>query len=82
MGIRVRFTQSTRIHHIGRGSARFVMNTYDPTPTVTTRGEDALEWLGEDERGRELHIIAVPLADETLLVIHVFPTALLRKDKP
>jgi hypothetical protein len=35
-------------------------------------------WTGAAERGREMHIIAVPLV-EYLLVTHVFLTALLRR---
>lgn len=39
-----------------------------------------LTWIGEDERGRELEVVAIDRPD-CLLVIHVMPTAL-RKEKP
>lgn len=57
------------------------MEENDPVVTTTKRGELAMEWTAADERGRELHIIAAPLA-EYLLVTHVFPTALLRRKDP
>ena len=40
-----------------------------------------MERIAADERGRELHIIAAPLA-EYLLVTQVFPTALLQGRDP
>ncbi len=36
-------------------------------------GDTTLSWIGPDERGRELEIVAVEKAD-CLLVIHVMPT--------
>lgn len=43
------------------------------TATVTKRGEEALRYVGTDERGRELEIVAV-IYPEYLFVIHVMPT--------
>ena len=77
----IRFTQSARRHRIGRASARHVLATTDPTPVSTSSGADAWLYIGPDERGRELEIIAldVKAADAGqpyLLVIHVMPTQL------
>ena len=55
---------------------------------VANRGErkrvahllDSAAGLAADERGRELEIIAVPLDGGDLLVIHVMPTILRRRN--
>ena len=74
----VRWTQSARRHRIGKASARHVMTGVKPMRTTTLGG--AGQWLGVDERGRELQIVAVDVepADGPpyLLVIHVMPTKL------
>lgn len=68
----VRFTQSTRKHRIGRAHVLHVMDTCEPTDTVSRQGEPALRWEGADDRGVTLEIIAVVMPDY-LLVIHVMP---------
>ena len=67
-----RFAQSARKHRIGKASARHVMDTYEPT-RFSDEGTLKLLWVGKDERGRELEVIAI---DQTvsILVIHVMPT--------
>lgn len=79
-GTPLRWTQSARRHHIGRASARHVMNTVQPTRTTTLGGAQAWVWVGADERGRELEIIAIDVDPDTdqhyRLVIHVMPTQL------
>jgi hypothetical protein len=77
----IRFTKSARRHRIGRASARHVMATTTATPISTINGNLAWFYLGADERGRELEIVAIEVeADEhraaALLVIHVMPTHL------
>jgi excisionase family DNA binding protein len=76
--LEIRFTHSARKHRIGRTSARHVMDSTEPTPVTTTNGADAWLYVGPDERGRELEIIAVESqpanAAPYLLVIHVMPT--------
>jgi hypothetical protein len=75
----IRFTQSARRHRIGRASARHVLATTDPTPVTTSSGAKAWLYVGPDERGRELEVIALEVADAAqpyLLVIHVMPTQL------
>jgi hypothetical protein len=56
------------------------MATVVPEPVTTTSGADAWRYIGADERGRELEIIATDVASPTdeqyLLVIHVMPTRL------
>jgi hypothetical protein len=77
----IRFTQSARRHRIGRASARHVVATTEPTPVTTSSGANAWLYIGPDERGRELEIIALEVqpadaAQPYLLVIHVMPTKL------
>jgi len=70
----IRFTRGSRKHRIGRASARHVIDT--ATPFVET--DDVTEavittWVGTDDRGRELEIIAIERPD-CQLIIHVMPT--------
>jgi hypothetical protein len=49
-----------------------------PTAITTKSGDVAWRWIGSDERGRELDVIAVEVqgakdATPVLLVIHVMP---------
>jgi hypothetical protein len=76
----IRFTQSARRHRVGRASARRVIEAVTPVRAVTERGDLAWWYVGCDERGRELEIVAVELndPDPSLLVIHVMPTHLRR----
>jgi hypothetical protein len=48
-------------------------------PTVMDDGR--LLYVAADERGRELEIIAIPLDVGDLLVIHVMPTILRRRNR-
>ena len=73
----VRWAQSSRKHRIGRAHARHLMNTASPIVTTTSSGDQALLWVGLDDRGIELEIIAVVLPG-MYLVIHVMPTAFRR----
>lgn len=69
----IRFTQSARKHRIGPAHALHVIDTVEPTRTPGPDAtHDRLSWIGEDDRGVELEIIAVDLP-EYLLVIHVMP---------
>ncbi len=75
----VRFTRSARKHRIGRAHALHVIATVTPTEVAATDEFDARRvWLGPDDRGVDLEIVALVLPAE-LLVIHVMPTALQRK---
>ncbi len=67
-----RFAQSARKHRIGKTSARYVMDKYEPT-RFEDEGTLKLLWVGKDERERELEVIAVD-QDVSVLVIHVMPT--------
>jgi hypothetical protein len=49
-----------------------------PTVVPAEQGLDQrLAWIGEDDRGIELEIVALDLPD-AVVVIHVMPTALRR----
>lgn len=72
----VRWFQSARRHRIGRAHALHVMLTTKPTLIPgDEQADQRLAWIGVDDRGLELEIVALVLAD-TLVVIHVMPTAL------
>ena len=79
--LEIRFTQSARKHRIGRASARQVLATAEPTAVTTTSGANAWLYVGPDERGREVEIIALEVhpadgGQSYLLVIQVMPTQL------
>ena len=79
----IRFTQAARKHRIGRASARHVMARATAIPTRTEQGNDAWQYIGPDDRERELEVIAVEVDARDgqpvyLLVIHVMPTSLRR----
>jgi hypothetical protein len=78
----IKFTQSARRHRIGKAHALFVIKHYSPLINIG-EGEDGEVqkiWIGEDERGLELEITAIVLADY-LLVTHVMPTDLRKRKK-
>ena len=76
----IRFTRGSRKHGIGRASVRRVIDTTSPTATThPVTGAQLLSWVGEDERGRELEIVAVQRPD-CRLVIHVMPTHYRRRE--
>jgi hypothetical protein len=81
MAVEIRFTQAARKHRIGRASVRYVMATTTPAAVTTGQGNPGWRYVGPDERGRELEIIAVEIGaqqgqDPYLLVIHVMPASL------
>lgn len=73
----MRWAQASRRHRVGRAHARYVMSTAIPTQTKTSSGNEALLWIGPDDRGVELEIVAAVLPD-LYLVVHVMPTGLRR----
>jgi hypothetical protein len=69
----IRFTRGSRKHRIGRTSARHVVETVAPSIEVDDITDAVIvRWVGSDERGRELEIIAIERTD-CRLVIHVMP---------
>jgi hypothetical protein len=55
-----------------------VINTNEPVRIPATSNLDArLVWIGDDDRGIELEIVALELP-EAIVVIHVMPTDLRR----
>jgi hypothetical protein len=76
-----RFTQSARKHRIGKTRALYVINHYMPINIQSdAETKEKLLWIGQDERGLELEIVAIPL-DNYLLVIHVMPTIFRKVEK-
>ena len=75
----IRFTQSARKHRIGKARALYVLEQYQPMEVHDPKtGDQNLCWIGIDDRGLELEIIAV-VTPEYLLVIHVMPYRFRRK---
>ena len=77
----IRFTTAARKHRIGKASVRHVMATVTPAGTVTSRGNQGWLYVGPDDRGRWLEVIAVevpghPGQPDVLLVIQVMPVTL------
>ena len=69
----VRFTKSARKHRIGKAHVLFVLESREPITVLPIDGEDQkLLWIGFDDRGVELEVVALELADY-ILVIHVMP---------
>jgi hypothetical protein len=60
-------------HRIGRAHALHVIKTTDAQTVVTVNGDEALLWVGFDDRGVALEVIAVVAAPDALVVIHVMP---------
>ena len=76
----VRFAKSARKHRIGKAHVLFVLESSEPMPVLTSDGEDQkLLWIGQDDRGLELEIVAVKLV-EHILVIHVMPRNFRRRN--
>lgn len=56
----------------------YVIATTEPTAVSASDAFDArLVWIGKDDRGIELEIVALDLPD-AIVVIHVMPTSLRR----
>lgn len=73
---RVRVVRSGRHHRIGVAHIQVVVDAVDPVKLG-----DRLVFTGEDDRGVELEIIAVPddRDPDSLAVIHAMPTAFREK---
>jgi hypothetical protein len=80
--MQIKFTQSARKHRIGKARALFVIAHFSPNTNIGEGqdGEDQKIWIGEDDRGLELEVTAIVLAD-CLLVTHVMPTDLRKRKK-
>ena len=63
---------------MGKAHAIHVISTTQPVRIPATKDLEArLVWIGVDDRGIELEIVALDLPD-ALVVIHVMPAALRR----
>jgi hypothetical protein len=75
----VHFARSARRHRIGKAHVLFVLESCEPMTVLISDGEDLkLLWIGYDDRGLELEVIALELA-ESILVIHVMPRSFRRR---
>ena len=74
----VRWYRTARRHRVGKAHAMHVITTTTPDQVPASGTADArLIWIGPDDRGIELEIVALDL-DEAVVVIHVMPTSLRR----
>lgn len=72
--MRIMFAQSSRRHRIGKAHALFVMNAGNAVVEPATGwSQEKWSWVGFDDRGLELEVVAVLTGPATLLVIHVMP---------
>ncbi len=76
--MRIEFTAASRKHRIGRPHVRYVTATQEPEQTVTARGAIGSKYVGPDDRGVQLEVIAVELDDGGLLVVHAMPASFRR----
>ena len=77
----LRFTRGSRKHRVGKKSAYHVIAMTAATITNDAdTGETTLSWVADDERGRELEIVAIEKPD-CYLVIHVMPTHYRKKGR-
>ena len=77
----IRFTQSARKHRIGKAHAKFVIRNYESkfVPGDSTTADKRI-WIGQDDRGLELEIVAI-ISNDNLVVIHVMPTVFRKVEK-
>jgi len=78
----VRFTTSSRKHRIGKARAIQAMIDAGEPSVIPGIGDldDRLLFIGRDEQGVELEVIAIAQPDH-LLVIHVMPYAYRRRPR-
>jgi len=76
-GLPVRVVRSGRRHRIGNAHILAAMVNAPPPTLVDTEDGWQLHFLGADDRGIELHVIAVPdnRREGGLAVIHAMPTS-------
>ena len=67
--VMVRFTQSARKHRIGRAHALYVMDNSEPTVLEEPDQPRRLVWLGADDRGLMLEIVAIETPDYLLVIL-------------
>ncbi len=78
--MRIRTAQAARKRRIGRAHIEHALRNAHTIETVdaTDLIDPQILWIGEDDRGDELEVIAVVLPNE-LLIIHVMPTRYRRR---
>ncbi len=77
----VRFSRSARKHRIGKAHVIYIMDHVQPTVIhADADSDERLLWIGTDDRGVELEVVALKLPG-LLLVIHAMPTHYHRRSK-
>ena len=78
---KINFSQSARKHRIGKAHVLSVISNFEAARAVApdeSGKADRLVWVGRDDRGLELEVIAIEI-DKTLMVIQVMPTSFRRR---
>lgn len=71
--MRLRFTQAARKHRVGENRIRQVINSpliSYMVPAPTAAQDDRTLYVGDDQTGRALEVLTVPLEGGGLLVVH------------
>jgi hypothetical protein len=76
----IRFAQSARKHRIGKARVNYVMEN-NPHTVISSQDGKKVQWvwIATDDGGLALEIVAVVL-EQYLLVTHVMPTSLRRRN--
>jgi hypothetical protein len=77
----IRLAQSARKHRIGRAHVIYVVGNY-AYGVLESEDKEKIQyvWVANDDRGLELEIVGV-VVEDYVLIIHVMPTHLRRKEK-
>jgi hypothetical protein len=79
--MRITKAQSSRRHRVGTAKIRFVMaNAHTIETRISSRGEVQIWWIGDDESGREIEVMAY-VQPGRLVIAHAMPTHYRRKGK-
>jgi hypothetical protein len=75
----LKWARSATKHRVARDCARYVVEhcglRYDqsPPPDAPADADARLVYLGDDQAGRALEVMAIELEDGSLLIIHAMP---------
>jgi hypothetical protein len=77
--VNLRWARAATKHRISRERSRYVIDhcglrfEQDPPADAPENASSRLVFLGDDDEGTALEVMAVELEDDTLLVIHAMP---------
>jgi hypothetical protein len=77
--VNLKWTRAATKHRISRGRSRYVIDhcglrfEQDPPADAPENASTRLVFLGDDDEGTALEVMAIELEDDALLVIHAMP---------